>query len=211
MPFADEGPTRERRSGPMKSTLKLLVPYLAVLLFWCLLENAWATILVYHAQILLWSRHRIPVVLHGWDKRLFLTFSLPCLLGGPVAFLLLPYMTPGVELSEWLARFGLSGWTLWMIIPYFGIVHPLLEQAHWQELRGLGLRAHLAFAGCHMLVLCGLLHPAWLVVCFTVLFGASATWAYLDGRSQSGLLLQSLGHILADMGIVVAAVLRAAL
>jgi hypothetical protein len=40
----------------MKLTAKLLAPYFAVGVFWCVFSNAWLAMLAYHAQILFWSR-----------------------------------------------------------------------------------------------------------------------------------------------------------
>ncbi len=59
------------------------------------------------------------------------------------------------------------------MVAYFGLVHPLLEQAHWTPLREATPIAHVAFAGYHMLVLASLLTVPWLAVCFVILTAAS--------------------------------------
>lgn len=192
----------------MTRTLKMLAPYLAVLLFWCVFKSAWGTIIAYHVQILLWSRDRLPNLLKGWDKSLFLCTALPCALAGPIAYVLLPFMTGQTQLAEWLAGYGLSGMSLMLMIPYFGLVHPLLEQAHWSGCHSGGWLSHLAFAGYHSLVLYSLLTPPWLALCLVVLFSASALWAFVQTRTRPGLLVTSCGHVLADLGIVLAAWLK---
>ena len=188
--------------------LKLLAPYIAILIFWLGLNSAWATILAYHVQIVFWSWHRMPALVRGWNGRLFVTTVLPCLLAGPIAYLLLPCMTQPSGLPEWLAAHGLTGMRMTLMIPYFGIVHPLLEQAHWSDLRSRGWIAHLAFAGYHAIVLVSLLTTPWLILCLGVLMAASAIWTLVGSRVHLGLLIPACGHICADSGIVVAAWLR---
>ena len=183
--------------------LKLAAPYIAVAICWCFFQNAWLTILVYHLQILLWSRKQLPQVMRGWSLKSFLLLSLPCIVGGPLVYFLMPYIT-ATPLTEWLARYQLSNTGLLIMIPYFGLVHPLLEQAHWGELRKEGWYAHGAFAGYHAIVLYQLLTPPWLAMCLVVLVGASFIWKK-QADATGGLLVPALGHILADLGIVIAA------
>ena len=133
-----EGPlTHSNRNGdrridnPVISILllKLAAPYIAASLCWCIFKSAWLTILLYHLQILLWSRKQLPQLLRGWRTGSFFVFGLPCVLGGPLVYFLIPYMT-NLPLHDWLARYHLTGTSLLIMIPYFGLVHPLLEQAH---------------------------------------------------------------------------------
>ena len=187
----------------MKLLLKFAAPYIAVAVFWCIFRNAWVTILAYHLQVLFWSRKELPKVLQGWNACNFLLFSLPCVLGGPLIYFLMPHIA-ATPLAEWLAEFKLTGISLLVMIPYFGLVHPILEQAHWGAMRRRGWYAHPAFAGYHALVLYQLLNPAWLAACLLILCGASFVWDR-QTKACKGLLVPSLGHIIADFGIVVAA------
>jgi hypothetical protein len=90
------------------------------------------------------------------------------------------------------------------MIPYFGLVHPILEQIHWQPLRETSVWSHPIFAGYHMIVLSSLLSLPWLIVCFCVLVGASISWKLMCHRT-GGLTVAVVSHILADFGVVVAA------
>jgi len=160
----------------MKCLFKLLAPYIAVTLFWCVWPNAWLAILAYHAQILAWNRP----VLRGlrWPKdRRCLLLAIPTVFAGPALYLLLPMITR-TELSVWLDAYRLSGPSLWLMIPYFGFVHPVLEQAHWHSLREATAWSH----------------PV----------GASFAWQRMANQSGS-LTLPAVSHILADLGVVVAA------
>ncbi len=189
----------------MAFILKLAAPYIAVGICWCVFQNAWLTILVYHLQVLFWSRKQLGQLLRGWSLKSFLFLSLPCVIGGPLVYFLMPHIT-AMPLAEWLARYQLTGVGLIMMVPYFGLVHPVLEQAHWGELRKQGWYVHEVFAGYHALVLYQLLTLPWLAFCLVVLAGASFAWKK-QTDTAGGLLAACLGHTLADLGIVVAALL----
>ena len=90
------------------------------------------------------------------------------------------------------------------MIPYFGVIHPYIEQVHWAELREKTFLAHFMFAGYHMLVLYSLLTLPWLILCFVTLAAASYIWQYMTKQAGS-LALPVLSHILADLGVVIAA------
>lgn len=189
----------------MRIGLRLLAPYFAVAVFWCILSNAWLAILAYHAQILFWSRHAACDMRRPARVRLLLP-ALPAALAGPLVYFLLPYMTH-TDLSTWLASHGLSRLSLAVMIPYFGVVHPHLEQLHWAPLRESTPAAHIMFAGYHMLVLYSLVAIPWLVLLFTVLMATSFMWQRVTRRSD-GLAAPVASQVLADLGIIIAAWLR---
>lgn len=185
--------------------LKLLAPYLAVGIFWCGLSNGWLAILAYHFQILFWQRRARRTAI-STDRKSILLLALPAILAGPLIFLLLPSMTR-TALVTWLAEHQLSHLSLGAMIPYFAFIHPWLEQRHWAPLRNETPLAHPLFAGYHLLVLYTLLTVPWLVVSFVVLAGASVAWQ-LMGRKFDSLALPVASHILADLGIIMAAWIR---
>lgn len=184
--------------------LKLLVPYFAVGLFWCIFKNAWLAILTYHVQVLFWARgswpsFRLP------EKKQMMFLALPALAAGPVLYFLLPYIkhTP---LVAWLDEYRLSGVSLAVMVPYFGVVHPVFEQLHWSKLREKTTLSHFVFAGYHMIVLYSLLTIPWLMVCFIVLTSVSFAWQQMSDKSGS-LALSLMSHIMSDMGIVIVALM----
>ena len=187
----------------MTIILKVAAPYVAVAVCWCFFHNGWAAILVYHAQILFLSRKQIPKLFHGWNTKLFLTTALPCSLGGVLVYFLIPHIS-ATPLSDWLAKYQVTGWGLILMIPYFGLVHTLLEQAHWSDIRKRGWHIHALFAGYHALVLYDLLALPWLAACMLILFGASYFW-HRASEAMGGLIVPVIGHIFADLGIVIAA------
>ncbi len=131
--------------------------------------------------------------------------ALPAALAGPLLFVLLPYITQE-GLSIWLANHHLSRVSLLILIPYFGLLHPYLEQLHWAPLREYGLISHLLFAGYHMVVLCTLLTLPWLFVCFCVLATVSLLWQQVT-RQTNSLTVAITSHILADLGVAIVACL----
>ena len=189
-----------------KQTLKLLAPYLAVGVFWCAFSNAWLAILSYHAQILFWSR-RTPLNLRWPIRNWAILLALSTAAAGPLVYFLLPYITQ-VELGSWLEKYHLSGLSFIVMIPYFGLLHPLLEQIHWARIREDTPVSNPMFAGYHILVLYSLLTTPWLLVCFVILTSASFIWQQVARRANS-LAVPIVSHILADLGIIVAAWLKA--
>ncbi len=186
----------------MKQTLKLLAPYFAVGLFCCLWSNAWLALIAYHAQILFWS-HGSLLQIHRPARKRLLLLGLPTAVTGPLLYILLPYITH-TDMQIWLADHRLSGYLFTVMIPYFSLVNPWLEEIHWTPLRESTRFSHLLFAGYHVLVLHSLLTIPWLILCFVVLAIASCLWQWMTGWSRS-LLPAILSHILADMGIIIAA------
>ena len=189
-----------------KQMLKLLAPYFAVGVCWCVLSNGWLTILAYHAQILFWSRNSISGI-RCPDSRQIMLIALPAAAVGPALYFLLPYITH-TDLSVWLSTHHLSGLSLTVMIPYFGIIHPLLEQLHWTQLRESSPAFHPIFAGYHILVLYSLLAIPWLILCFVVLTATSVIWQQMAKRTN-GLSVPVAAHVLADLGIIIAAWLKA--
>jgi hypothetical protein len=196
---------RRAAYGRFEPALKMAAPYLAVGIFWCLLHSAWLAILAYHAQILWWSRGSFPKpALPGRTPAMM--FVIPSALVGPLLYYILPHVTRA-NLSWWLAGHRLSGAGFVVMVFYFGLVHPVLEQIHWTPLRESGPLGHIAFAGYHMLVLYSLMKIPWLAVCFVVLVTASLMWRRM--ARESGSLVPSIAsHGAADLGLMIAAWLR---
>ncbi|MCC5847159.1 MAG: hypothetical protein JJU29_03615 [Verrucomicrobia bacterium] len=180
----------------MKIFLQMFAPWLSVLIFWLGFRNAWAAILGYHAQVLLWHRRED---LWRWFRqpRPGARWTLPLLLTAPVMIAFLPWFLE-TEISAWMAAHGLSAIGFVFMVPYFGIVHPVLEQGHWGPLRLRTRWAHPMFAGYHLLVLSSLLTSLGLLLAFVVLYGASLFWQ----RIPRGTAI--LSHQLADTGVALA-------
>jgi len=187
----------------IKLWLQLLAPYIAMLIFWCWLENAILAIAVYHVQCLCWSWRSFTQFKRFKFKNILLV--LPTLLAGIIFYYLIPYMTK-MELGQWMLDYKISQTALLWLIPYFGLIHPFIEQAHWDALRQKTWLAHGLFAGYHLIILGSLLDWPWLLACFIVLTGTSILWKHWQKQTGS-LWIPALSHIFADLGIIIAAYL----
>ena len=190
--------------GRFALALRLAAPYLAVGVFWCGFHHAWLAIVVYHAQILWWSRGTHPKFARPRPTPTTLLI-LPSALAGPALGVLLPHITR-TDFVAWLDRYHLTGPALLVMIFYFGLVHPILEQIHWAPLRERTALAHAAFAGYHLLVLYSILPVPWLAVGFVVLSLASWMWARMV-RASGSLWPAIASQAVADLGIVLVAAL----
>ncbi len=186
-------------------------PYLAVIVGLILLREAWLSILAYHALILLAWRLRPRSIAFRplGDRRIWIPSALSCLSAGAFLIALWPWVNRGeVGLGAWLAEHGLQGTAWALFLPYFALVHPLLEEIHWRGLEsesaGLIAWTDLAFAGYHVLVLHALLQPIWLVFVLVLLSLSSAAWRATSRMNRSlGFAVST--HVLADASVIVAA------
>ena len=186
----------------MNLCIRLLIPYLAVLVFWYGFSNAWLTIAAYHLQILVFARGRIVLPTRPPDLT-HLLWALPAFAAGPLLYALLPHLG-GEPLTAWLAEHRVSPGSLLVLLPYFAFVHPWLEQVHWHPLREQTALAHPMFAGYHILVVASLMTWPWLVLVFCLLMLTSYLWTVLS-RHAGSLTPAYASHAIADFGIVVAA------
>jgi membrane protease YdiL (CAAX protease family) len=166
-------------------------------------------VLLYHAGIVAFLLVRRPTnVIAGIKNPLTLPGVLVCAMAAPVVYFLWPWLalSDGI-LPEWLAHYGLTGWSWWLFIPYFSLIHPILEEIHWRGLAPDGPAwlcwQDLLFAGYHVLVLLQLIHWPWLFMVFGVLTGSSVFWRWAV-RRFGGYGLSILTHAAADTGVVIA-------
>lgn len=187
----------------------VLSPYIAILLGLYYLKNAWLSLLLYHFQITIYTIFRKPdirkLLFWGFSIKHFLIFVLPLLLFGLLLYILFPYiLSNNILLKEWLYAHGLNNKNSLILIPYFCLIHPLLEEIHWGKFRESKKHAWIMcifFAGYHMLVLANLLTPIWLIISFLILVAAAYAWAVLYKRLNGG-VIPFLSHIFADVGII---------
>lgn len=183
--------------------LRLAAPYAAVLFGWQVARSALVTLAIYSGLMLLMSAFALPRIVKGWSAREFITGALPFALVGVGAYLVLPHVPVHMPLRMWLQAFGVRGETVPLILVWFGLVHPLLEQAHWSGPRLNTPAAHVAFAGYHGFILQTFLPVPWLIAVVAALGAVSWTWASIQRRT-GGVLVPALGHLLADAGLAAA-------
>lgn len=189
----------------MNLCLRLLVPYFAVIVFWFGLGNAWLTIAAYHLLILFFARRHLSLPKRPANPS-HLLWALPAIGAGPLLYVLLPHLA-GDNLTGWLAARQMSPASIMVLLPYFAVVHPWIEQTHWHPLRQQTRFAHPVFAGYHILVLTSLTSWPWMAFVFLILMLVSWLWGLLCRHTKS-LTPAYVSHALADLGIVIAAFMR---
>jgi hypothetical protein len=186
----------------------VLAPFLAVGIGLYAFRNAWLAILLYHFMIVICAI-RVPrktsTLRDGWSISWLVYLGLPCALSAPLLVVFLgDALRTDIQLSAWLGRYRLSGIGLVLFVPYYGLLHPVLEQHHWDLLRRdprLKSIVHILFAAYHVPVLALLLKPGWIALCFAVLVAASFSWAAARER-LGGLSVPTLSHIIADVAVI---------
>lgn len=196
----------------MMKPLAAVVPYVAVWLGMMLFKSAWLAVLLYHFGIVLFLLIRRPADLKqkliiGWRNRLTLPSVVACAMAAPVVYFLWPlFQMSETVLPEWMAQYGLTGWSWILLIPYFSIIHPVMEELHWREADPVDAPllywGDFLFAGYHVLVLHQLIFWVWLLPIFGILVGSSAFWRWTS-RRFGGYALGILTHASADAGVMI--------
>lgn len=189
-----------------------LLPYLAVAigLFW--VRSAVVTLLAFHAALLvaLWlARPQIPLRTLFKSKSIAGPF-LSILLGGSSGFTLYffwPYFGVIPDLSANLESLGLTASSWIPFIAYFALINPFLEEYFWRGYLGSTTRwlfvSDFLYAGFHALLLMNRVQTIAMLYSLLVLVLAGWFWRQL-ARADEGLLAPVLGHMVADLTILVA-------
>ncbi len=191
----------------------LVLPCITVLAGLYYLRSAWATILFYHAVIVIYlfltRRNRArPALFRGWHTPTGIGLILLCACSGPLLVILWPVIeNVQGSLSAALDSFGLHGARWWLFAAYFVSMHPILEEIFWRDAlaernRSIDI-ADVAFAVYHVLVLIHFLKIHWVVVVFVILVLVSSLWRCMAGRYH-GLAMPMISHMTAGVGIMTA-------
>jgi hypothetical protein len=189
-----------------------LVPYVAVLVGMYLLHSAWAAVLLYHIGIVTFvlifkAGDMGSKIKSGYKMPVLIPAVITCALTAPAVYFMWPWFSASEGiLPEWLEKYGLTGLSWLVLIPYFSIIHPVLEEIHWRDIAPEPFKwicwQDLLFAGYHVLVLYQLLFWPWLFLVFGVLTGCSIFWRWSAGKF-AGYGLAILTHAVADAGVVI--------
>ncbi len=192
--------------------LAAFVPYVSVLVGMYVFHSAWLAVLLYHLGVVAFVVCRKPENI--WQRMWAGTKSpllIPGLIGyamvAPVVYFMWPWISVSDSiLPEWMARYGLTGAAWLLMIPYFSLVHPILEEIHWrgispEKVNGICWQ-DLVFAGYHVLVLFQVIDWLWLFLVFGILAGSSVFWRWSAGKF-GGYGLPILTHAVADAGVII--------
>ena len=187
-------------------------PYLAVFLgiFW--FQNAWIGLIGFHAAIILsvlLARSPIPVsiLFKSNNIRWVLLSILLCGSSGVFLYVLWSYFGVVSDLPAHLEALGLTSSTWPVFITYFVLVNPLAEEYFWRGYLGSPTKSlHISdflYAGFHALVLWGRVQPGSIMYSVVMLILAGWLWRQI-ARLDGGLLAPALGHMAADLTILLA-------
>jgi membrane protease YdiL (CAAX protease family) len=130
-----------------------------------------------------------------------------CGSSGISLYILLSYFGAIGDLQEHVQALGLTSSTWPIFITYFVLVNPLIEEYFWRGYLGsrtTGLYpSDFLYSGFHGLILWGKVQPVLFVCGLTVLVAAGWFWRQL-ARIDEGLLAPVLGHMAADLTILLA-------
>lgn len=196
--------------------MKRLAPILAygavaIGLFWA--HSAWGALLGFHAAMLcaLWlDRSNLPplsLLVKRNYRRWIVVNLLIGSLSGLALYVLWPWLNIAPDLSTQLEALGLTRATWPAFILYFTLVNPWIEEFFWRGYLGSSSKwlvgMDFVFAGYHGMLLIGRASPLTLLLALSGLVVAGWFWRQTL-RKDGGLLAAGLGHMLADLTILLA-------
>jgi len=179
-------------------------------LFW--VRNAFLALLGFHFAIIisvLLMRSQVPVKILFKSRDIRWVFLSILLCGSSGIFLYFFWSYFGVvgNLPDYLGSLGLADSTWPLFIAYFVLVNPFIEEYFWRGYLGSPTRRLYAsdfwYAGFHGLILMSKVQAGAILYSLTVLVLAGWLWRQL-ARANGGLLAPVLGHMAADLTILLA-------
>jgi membrane protease YdiL (CAAX protease family) len=193
---------------------KWFTPILTYLAIWAglfVFKNAWFTLIGFHAVILIALaviRPNIPIniLLKSKSPKWVLINALICGASGIGLYFLWGLFNVVPDLAAQLGSIGLNSSISWFaFIAYFSLANPFIEEYFWRGVLGSNSKkiyiGDLVYAGYHVLVLWGKMHPLPILFAFITLTSAGWFWRQTS-REDDGLLAAVLGHMLADFSIL---------
>ncbi len=194
--------------------MKRLAPVLAyaavaIGFFWA--HSAWGALIGFHLAMLfaLWlDRRDLPppsLLLKSKHRRWIVSSLLVGSASGISLYLLWPWLGIAPDLAAQLDALGLTRASWPAFIAYFTLVNPWIEEYFWRGYLAESSRQlapmDFIFAGYHAMLLLGRTNlPALALALSALVFGA---WFWRQtSRRDDGLLSAALGHLIADLTIL---------
>jgi hypothetical protein len=188
-----------------------LLPYAAVGIGIFLFHSAWTALLGFHLAILLavlLLRPALPVktLCESSRVRWVVLSTIFSGSGGILLYILWSIFGIVSDFSGHVEALGLNSSSWIAFIGYFVLVNPFLEEYFWRGALGSPTKnLHLSdfvYAGFHALVLAGNMPVVSIVFGLAMLVLAGWFWRQI-AREDGGLLAPVLGHMAADLTILV--------
>jgi len=198
----------------IKSNLRIvrwiapLLAYFAVGIGLFVFNSAWGALLGFHAVIifsLLIAKPKIPLT----NKNIKWTLVSVTLCGSSGIALYVFWDTFGFanDLSVQVASLGLNAINWPVFTAYFVLVNPFVEEIFWRGYLGNKTKSlhtsDFLYAGFHGLILLNKEKPMSILFSLSIIVLAGWFWRQL-AREDDGLLAPVLGHMAADLTILVA-------
>ena len=190
--------------------------YVAVGVGLFIFRTAWSSLLTFHIAILislLIAKPNIPlrILFTGRNIQWILISILLCGSSGVTLYFFWDKFGIANDLAAHVEAMGLSASTWIPFITYFTLVNPLLEEYFWRGYLGSPTshfyRSDFLYAGFHGLILLNKVQPSMIVYSLALLVLAGWFWRQI-ARTDGGLLAPVLGHMMADLTILLAVYLR---
>lgn len=193
-------------------TLTPILPYLAIWMGLFFFKSAWVTLLGFHLAILIALfvlRPSLPVnvIFRPANGKRTVFMILFCAASGPGLHLLRDFFQVAGNLGAQLAEIGLNGSAWFGFITYFALVNPFFEEYFWRGVLGSETKGFyfgdLVYAGYHVMVVWNKTHPFSMLFLLAVLTFVGWYWRQVY-RKDDSLLAPVLGHMVADLSILIA-------
>lgn len=200
----------------MKKWLAPVLVYLGVALGLFVFRTAWSALLSFHIAILIslfLAKVDIPLkfLFTSKDSRWLLLSVLVCGSTGITLYFFWDKFGVAADLAARVKEIGLNTSSWIPFIVYFTLVNPLLEEYFWRAFLGSTTAnfhsSDFLYAGFHGLILLDKVQPAMIIYSLALLILAGYFWRQMM-RADQGLLAVVLGHMAADLSILMAVYLR---
>jgi membrane protease YdiL (CAAX protease family) len=179
-------------------------------------HNAWSALLGFHLAILvslLIARPNIPVsiLLKSTNIKWILLSMLLCGSSGLTLYFLWDKFGAANDLPAQVQALGLNPTTWIPFIVYFTLINPFVEEYFWRGYLGNPTKGFylydFIYAGYHALILFGKVSMSAVLFALFVLVSTGWFWRQI-AREDQGLLAPVLGHMAADLTILMAVYLH---